>query len=40
MSTKTKTVKAPKVEAPKVTVRKLTVKTNVKAQQSRGYAME
>lgn len=37
MSTKNKGTKAPKTNEPKISVRKLTIKTNVKAQQSRGY---
>ncbi len=37
MATKSKGTKNPKAEAPKITVRKLTIKTNIKAQQSRGY---
>ena len=38
MATKKQGTKAPKTNEPKITVRKLTVKTNVKAQQSRGYS--
>ncbi|EYF04569.1 hypothetical protein [Chondromyces apiculatus] len=44
MAIKSKSTKAPVAEKsgeqePKISVRKLTIKTNVKAQQSRGYAV-